>query len=480
MKRINKIKMALFGSLIVMFSSCVTPGINENLKPETPVVPQIPEQPVVEKPIEKPADEIPQNVLFAEKLQNLLLKQDVKGAIALFDNMPAELKNDQDLQVVRASLYISDGDYVKASATANEILSKDGENVSAMEILAVSSHAAGDSETYNSVSNKLLAKDPQNPAVNNINAEKLMSTKKFKPAKKIYGDVLKVHPDDEDALYGYALCSYYTDDLKTSKQIVQNLIERNPYDSASIALLAKLYADQNSYALAVQEQEKALKLDPNNYNYLLDLGLYYIHMGNTDEAVKAWKKAVKIDSSYFLAYAYLAGAYDDAEKFEDAIENYNQVIRTNPEYYFAYESIAILDFHTGKYKDAIDNFSKALRYSENYSYRIMIAASYYKLKDPINAKKVLAAGLKKMEKDTLEYNIVRFYNDNYTRNAENQIVQQLNKEDNRNNKGKVLFYMGLYYELNGSDEMAKEYYAKVAKMQAPMFFEYRLAEWGLK
>ena len=43
----------------------------------------------------------------------------------------------------------------------------------------------------------------------------------------------------------------------------------------------------------------------------------------------------------------------------------------------------------------------------------------------------------------------------------------------------MLFYMGQYYEINGFDEMAKEYYAKVTAMQAPMFFEYRLAEWGL-
>ena len=44
----------------------------------------------------------------------------------------------------------------------------------------------------------------------------------------------------------------------------------------------------------------------------------------------------------------------------------------------------------------------------------------------------------------------------------------------------MLFYMGLYCELNKADELAKEYYAKVTKMQAAMFFEYRIAEWGLE
>ena len=44
----------------------------------------------------------------------------------------------------------------------------------------------------------------------------------------------------------------------------------------------------------------------------------------------------------------------------------------------------------------------------------------------------------------------------------------------------MLFYLGLYYELNGNSKVAEEYYAKVTAMQAPMFFEYRIAEWGLQ
>ena len=44
----------------------------------------------------------------------------------------------------------------------------------------------------------------------------------------------------------------------------------------------------------------------------------------------------------------------------------------------------------------------------------------------------------------------------------------------------MLFYMGLYYELNGFTEKSVEYYTKVKSMNAPLFFEYRIAEWGLQ
>ena len=87
--------------------------------------------------------------------------------------------------------------------------------------------------------------------------------------------------------------------------------------------------------------------------------------------------------------------------------------------------------------------------------------------------------MKKLERDSAKYNLVRLYVDNYSKNAETTLVNKINKEDNSNKRGEMLFYMGLFYEVNGALESAKEYYGKVTAMQAPMFFEYRIAEWGL-
>ena len=225
--------------------------------------------------------------------------------------------------------------------------------------------------------------------------------------------------------------------------------------------------------------EDALSYGGPNYDYYLELGMYYKNRNMKVKALEQWNKAVEINSSYFLGYAYLAGLYDEMNDFDNALKNYHMVIKTNPEYYFAYEETAILEYHKGNYKDAIRYFYIAYKYSNNYSYKMMIAASYLKLKDLVNAKKVLAAVMKGLDRESIEYSVARFYHDSYSRNAENQITQKLGKIDNSTNRGKMLFYMGLYYEINGYEEMAKEYYAKVTAMQAPMFFEYRIAEWGL-
>ena len=111
----------------------------------------------------------------------------------------------------------------------------------------------------------------------------------------------------------------------------------------------------------------------------------------------------------------------------------------------------------------------------------MNIAMYLKEGNRVTAKKVGEALMKTLERDSLEYSMTRLFIDNYSKNAETTLVNKINKEreNDRNKYGKMLFYMGLFNEVNGSLDMAREYYAKVTGMQAPMFFEYRIAEWGL-
>ncbi len=421
----------------------------------------------------------PENIVFAEKLQEKLINDDVDGAILLFNSIPAPLKDDPDFKLILASLYMSKGQYATAEKIANEVLAVYPDSTDAIEILSYIAKAKGDTKKVAQMNKKLLDKDPNNPAANIIQAEDYLVKKKFKLAKDCYTKALKGEPGNKDALYGFALCSYYLNDTKTAKTVVEELLEDDPQNPAANALRGKLYAENNEYKKATEMLENALSYGGPNYDYYLELGMYYKRRNLTTKALEQWNNAVSLDKSYFLGYAYLAGLYDELNEYDKALQNYYMVIRTNPDYYFAYEEIALLEYHKNNFQGAIEYFEKAYAYSKNYSYKLMVAACYYRLKNPVNAKKVLQQVMKGLDRDSIEYHVVRFYHDSYSKNAEVQITQKLNKIDNSTNRGKMLFYMGQYYEINGFDEMAKEYYAKVTAMQAPMFFEYRLAEWAL-
>lgn len=439
--------------------------------------PVVKQEPVKEK---KKEPEEPPNVKFARKLQELLDQNDIQGAIAHFENIPAKLKNDVDLKNLLGALYYSDRQYDNAIATAREILAIDSDNIDALELISMCNRAKGDKASYKATTDQILEKDPFNPSVNIQRAEDYALTKKYKLARDSYKKALQGDPNNSDALFGYAQMSFYTDDVKTAEEVFQQILDKEPTNAAALAYMGKISYDAENYLRASKYITEALKYDSTNYDYWMDYGTYLRYQGKFSEAANAWEKAVKLDPTYFLAYAYLAGNYDDIGEWDKALENYHKVIETNPKYFYAYESAAILEFHAKNYAEAINMFNKAYSVSPSYSYALMIAICYYKQNDAFNAKKVLTAALKKEERDSTVYNLIRFYAEGYNRNAENSLLAKINKETNRNNLGKMLFYMGMYYELNKGEELAKEYYAKVTNMQAPMFFEYRIAEWGLE
>ena len=481
MKKSKLVLLILIGFIAAFtFWSCATTEVGqeaEGVDIENDAVVEPVETTPEELPLLVPLD--PPNIAFAKQLKALLDKGDIKGALNLFEYMPEELADDIDLKLVHASLYVSDADYDNAIKKADEVLLLDPSNLSALEIKTLCAKAKGDSSTYKQAAKEILAADPYNAQVNIMQGDENALNHKWKLARDSYAKALKSDPANEDALYGYAKMTYYMDDLKLAKSTCQALLDKNPENPEALALMGKLAAEDFNYVRAIKLTQDALKYDPDNYDFYMDMGTYYRYQGKYSESIKCWNKAVEILPDYFLAYAYLAGIYDEQNQFDQALYNYRKVIETNPDYYYAYESTAILEYHFGNYENARKFFDKAYSYSQNYCYKLMNIAMYLKEGKKQEAKNTATALMKLLDRESTEYSMTRMFVDTYSKNAESALVNKINKEDNSNKRGKMLFYMGLFCEVNGSLEMAKEYYSKVTAMQAPMFFEYRIAEWGL-
>ncbi len=468
MKKLSFVTCIILGISLIfgITTSCATKPKDEN----TSVSPKT----------TKKEPEDPPNIQFAKKLQAELEKNNTKGAIALFEEIPESLKDDQDLKLLLGALYISDSQYDNAINVGNEVLETNPTNSDALELISHAQRAKGDSKSYKATLNKILEKEPYNVTANIQKAEDYSLNRKWKLARECYKKALRTEPDNLDAKFGYAQTSYYCDDVDVAEKTFLEIIEKDPKNSQSLAYLGKIYGEDENYLKASKYISEALKYESKNYDYWMDYGKYLRYQGKYDNAISAWKTASNLDPSYFLAYAYLAGVHDELENFEDALYYYKKVVETNPKYFYAYEEMGILAYHTNQYEDAITYFNKAYDYSASYAYKLMVAASYLKLGNKVQAKNSLTPILKKLDRSSIEYEMVRFWSDTYTRTAENSLTLKITKEDNSNKRGKMLFYMGLYYELNGSEQMANEYYTKVTNMNAPMFFEYRIAEWSLK
>ena len=242
--------------------------------------------------------------------------------------------------------------------------------------------------------------------------------------------------------------------------------------------LGKLAYAANEYKIASDYAKQALDVDPENYECNMDYGMYERYLGHYKNAESSWTKAIEIEPDYFLAYAYRAGLYDEQDIFVNAMEDYKKVIELNPNYYFAYESLGILALHEENWTTAREAFMKCYDSNKNnISYPLMITYCYYKEGNGTEAKNFSNQVLRKMDRNSIEYSMLRVFHD---RAGERPLPQRISAMTNRNLQGKMYYYLALFYDMFGGTELANEYYAKVVSMNSPMFFEFRLAEWRTK
>lgn len=419
---------------------------------------------------------------FALKLQAALQSGSLENALALFDTMPESLKANRDLQKLKASLLISAGKNADAQKLISELEQKDSSDLEVKEMKMLLAKASKNASAKSAAIKEILAINPTNPSANvELGGEKVLK-KHYKEARAYYMTALKGDENNQDALFGYGQTSYYLNKIEDSRKAFNKILLLDPNNATAYAYIGKLYAEDENYKKAEESVLKAIELNPNGYDFYMDLGTYSRMRGKFDQAEKAWTSAIKIDPNYFLAYAYRGGLYDEQNLYAKALEDYRMVIKTNPKYYFAYEALGILAWHEENYAEARASFEKAYSYyPKSISYPLIIAACMYKSKRAFEVKPFLQKVMKQYsDRESLEYLMLRLYHDLGPSNAENLIAQKIIKEDNSTKKGRMSFYMGLYDEIKGHEELSKKMYNEVAALQSPMFFEFRLAEWKVK
>lgn len=420
-----------------------------------------------------------ETINFAEELQKHLMAGDINGAISLYKDIPENLKDDVDLKILESSLLLSVGRLEEAKIIVNELKNSGNNTIEVMEVNAEIANASGKLADIQKATDELLKADPANVTANLILGNRWALKKKYKLACDYYRKVILKESTNEDGLFGYGQMSYYLGNLKESEKAFKKLAEVNPESDIAYQYLGKLAAEEENYKLSIENIQKAIALNPQNSDYYIDLGNYSRNLGRYDDAEKAWTKSIELAPDYFLGYTYRAGLYDEQNRTDEALADYKMVVKTNPKYYFAFEEIGILEFHKENWEEARKYFSKANEISESYAYKLMILATYIKQGKTFEMKQLSEKYMKPLDRNSLEYKMIRLYHDQGPVNAENAVAKDIEKEISKNKKGKMKYYLALYYDMKGSKSVAAEYYNQITKMQTPMFFEYRLAEWAL-
>ncbi|WP_370087270.1 tetratricopeptide repeat protein [Ekhidna sp.] len=120
---------------------------------------------------------------------------------------------------------------------------------------------------------------------------------------------------------------YYDTDMYDSSEFYHKKaleIDSNYVDA--IVNLGVLYRLTSKFDLAEKQYLRAKELDPNNPDLYSSLGALYIHTGDIEQAVKNLRKAIQIDPQLPLAHSNYSLALAMTGKFDSAYLELKQAV----------------------------------------------------------------------------------------------------------------------------------------------------------
>ena len=164
-------------------------------------------------------------------------------------------------------------------------------------------------------------------------------------------------------------------ELERAVFAAEEAVKANPEDPASRLKLAAAYMEQNSYGLAEEQAEIALRLSPNDPGAFYIIGLSQQRQDDNKNAIENLTKAVDSDGQvaqfYQDAYVALARAQEADGDVEGALESLNKAIDFGPEN-------ALLLYERGQMFERQDNFTFA---AMDYGWALSYVPSYQPARD---------------------------------------------------------------------------------------------------
>ena len=277
-----------------------------------------------------------------------------------------------------AKLYISRGDYEKASAEFESLLATDPSSVRARFGLAVISYAKGDMDkVLELLESREIISRPEN--VSGLLTLAYLDKGKVEPAKAILEKVAQMELTDDTSIAYLAMAAFKLQDLETAKDLAAKGLAINarmiPLHNVMISCLIH-EGEKESAILHLRKLEVIYPKNARIPELIVSLAM---QMENYNFAATTAKKLLKVDPDNFIGHLALSWIAEEPAKKEDHLRTC--ILREkHPMYAVALNNLAYLLVEQKNYIDARSYAEEAVRnLPDNDKLRHTLAEAYLNL-----------------------------------------------------------------------------------------------------
>lgn len=150
-------------------------------------------------------------------------------------------------------------------------------------------------------------------------------------------------------------------EFQSALQEQQKAVELNPDDSESLRLLGGIYVELKQWDKAIEVLEKGKKINQNNAGVHYELSWALDAVGKKDKFINELKEAVRLAPTNVIYLTNLGVAYGSINNTSLEREAYNKALEIDPNYPTAMYNLALLEADENNKTKAIDLLNKMLQ-----------------------------------------------------------------------------------------------------------------------
>jgi tetratricopeptide (TPR) repeat protein len=265
------------------------------------------------------------------------------------------------------------------------------------------------------------------------------------------------------------LDNIYTSSDKNITTFKELLVE-NPDNGVLLTKLGAAYiqkaresGDPEFYVNAEDVLNRAIKIDPENFLAIAELGSVNLSRHNFKEALELSQKALEINPYSSYSYGVLADAQIELGMYDEAIQTIQKMVDTKPDL-GSYSRVSYIRELKGDEQGSIDAMKSAVKagspIAENTAWcRVQLGNLFYNTGDPETAEKIFGFVMKDFPEYVHGYGSmgkIKMHNKEYP-----EAIELYKKALEKNSLPEYLISLGDAYALSGNKEMAEEQYQKV-------------------
>lgn len=319
--------------------------------------------------------------------------------------------------------------------------------------------------------------DLNNDSIQFINAYISYLNEEYDESKNILHNLILKDPENPFLLNSIGRVYFCLKDIQLGKTYLQKSIDLDNESAIAYNNLANIYSEEENYEKAIEYYEKSIELDNQYLHPIQNIGRVLMILGENQKAIEAFEKVIQIDPNYHQSINSIGRVLFNQQKYKEAIYYLQKANNLDPEntYYLK----CLIDIYTEmrKYELAKKNALLALSIYEKKEYKYFISEmkktiqnldekikSYSILNEPIEDEsedKIVKKILKKIEDTGISLKVTT------NRNKSLKFLEESQTTKYNNNYIKVLRRWNSYTPIvadNYHTSKGGGYFIKAAEM----------------